>query len=80
MSKIKTREELLIEYRNQIALRQLSYEASAIYFKNRSKKCKTNSQEAVDAVNNFSTNDHNAKLDRDFLKNIDLMIEESIKI
>lgn len=78
MVKIKTREKLLIEYRNKIAARQIAFELSAVYFKNLAKKSKTNSQKAVDAVNSFTANEHSSKLDRDFLKVIDEVIAQRV--
>lgn len=72
---IKTDKELLIEFRNLIAMRRTEYIANAAYWKQVSIKAKKNTQEAVDSSNNVALNETNAKKDKAFLKVIDSLIK-----
>jgi len=76
MTELKGDLDLLKEYRNEVAGRVIRYKANTAYWRMMEKKAKVNTQGAVDARNNIATNEHNDKLDRDFLKVIDKMIAD----
>lgn len=77
MEIIKTKTQLLVEYRNEIAKRCVSYEVSAVAWDIKSKKAKRDTQERVDAINQKAANEVNAAKDREFLKVIDKVISET---
>lgn len=72
--KLKTEKELIIEFRNAIASRMIQQEANMRYFEIVIQREKPNTQEIVDARNNFALNQHNHKKDVLFLKCIDEML------
>ena len=72
---IKSNREFLIELRDEVAKRVITYRANLAYWQEVSRTAKTISQDKVDATNNITGNETSIKKDTLFLKCIDTMIK-----
>lgn len=70
---MKTRKELLITYRDQIAARSIMFEADALYWKKMMKNAEKvhNEEEKIHCSNAMATNQGSVKKDKLLLESID---------
>ena len=73
---MKTRKELLIEFRNKIAARAIELEANVAYWKVVYTEAKKDTQDRIDSLNNRANQEKSLKKDIKFLEVIDNMIEK----